>query len=150
MIPCEKCGARGQDPCRTAGGSIARATHAVRIVDEVGELERLTIEAVAAATWIQVTDRPKVEDVLIAAREVDRVVLEKAHRAAGVTTQLFDVPDGPPGVGAVDGTLIYAAAELGRMLDSLGLSPLGRMNLLIEPVEEDDDELTKAVTLHSA
>ena len=89
MLPWEKCGARGQVPCRTAAGSIARATHAVRIVDEVGELERLTIEAVALAKWIKVTDKPKVEDVLVAAREVDRVVRKKAeparnfHRAAG-------------------------------------------------------------------
>ena len=149
MIPCEKCGARGQDPCRTAAGSIARSTHAVRIVDEVGELERLTIEAVALAKWIKVTDKPKVEDVLVAAREVDRVVREKAERAAGATGLLFDVPDAASGAGSVDGTLMYAADVLGRMLDSLGLSPLGRMNLAIETTEGETDELAEAVALHT-
>ena len=151
MIPCEKCGARGQDPCRTAAGSIARATHVVRIVDEVGELERLTIEAVALAKWIKVTDKPKVEDVLVAAREVDRVVREKAERVAGATAVLFDVPaETPSGKSvAVDGTLMYAADVLGRMLDSLGLSPLGRMTLAIETAEEETDELAEAVALHT-
>lgn len=150
MIPCELCGARGQDPCRTAAGAIARATHAVRIIDEVGELERLTIEAVDVAMWIRDTDKPKVEDVLVAAREVDRVVREKAHQAAGVTTQLFDIPGGPPGDVSVDGTLVYAADVLGRMLDSLGLSPVGRMTLSIELPEEEIDELAEAIALHSA
>ncbi len=150
MIPCERCGARGQDPCVTAGGAIARATHAVRIIDDVGELERLTIEAVAAATWIRATDRPKVEDVLVGARVVDRYVREKAEEAAGRTTPMFDVPGAPPGTGDLDTKLMYAADVLGRMLDSLGLSPIGRMNLGIEPSEEDTDELAEAVALHSA
>ena len=149
MIPCEKCGARGQDPCRTAAGSIARATHAVRIVDDVGELERLTIEAVALAPWIQATDKPKVEDVLVAARVVDRVVMAKAEEAAGATGLLFDFPDGPPGAVDVDTALMYAADVLGRMLDSLGLSPLGRMNLAIETTEGETDELAEAVALHT-
>ena len=146
---CPRCAAVGSQPCVTPAGAIARARHKVRPVVEPGELERLTLEAVAAANWILESDGAKVEAVLTVAREVDAAVRRQTERTRSQTGQLFTVANTKQaGDGSIDGSLVYAADVLGRMLDTLGLSPEGRQNLHIEDEEGKTDVLAEAISLH--
>jgi len=133
MITCPRCGASGDDPCRTAGGKLATSEHVGRsqVVRTPRALEAAVREAVAGAYWLQAVDRPAVDLAATLARKIDERIWAAEHVAVG---SLFD----DAALGGLDGGLIYDAQTFHTILGSLGLTPKGRTELAITERETDD------------
>lgn len=142
MQPCSKCGATGTSPCVTASGKPATSWHKARtqVTRSPRHLENTVATAAASAEWITDADQPKVDLALTLARKLDDRIWHAEHVAAD---RLF--PDAP--LGELEGGITYDAEVLGRMLDSLGLSPKGRRDLNLPENADDDDDLARILEL---
>lgn len=141
---CPRCGAAGVEPCRTAGGNVAAKPHVDRgHAPDMGPIETSLASSLELAHWLSDVDDAKVATAIELASEMDRMIVRRRAVDAG---RLFNAGGREDQKDA--GQFVFVASELGRQLDSLGLSPKGRKELGLDDASEDDDPIAEAIKLH--
>lgn len=138
-VLCPLCGAEPSEACVTATGREARGSHAIRVqLSQSAGPRPLTLEAdlvkaITASHWLRETDDPKVTAALLLARQIDR----RTELERGTLLEEFGGGKGST----------YDLEVYGRLLDSLGFSPRGRLDLGIEAPDSTTNPMARVVRL---